>query len=243
MNRAPRGFDRLARWYRTLEYVAFGRDLERARFEFLGELAGRADILLLGEGDGRCAERVAALAPRARIRCVDSSPAMISRASRRLSAAGALGRVSFERADLRGYSPGPGAFDAVASFFVLDCFDAGTVASIIARVSSALRPGSPWLFADFVLPERGLARARARAWLALLYGFFRWETGLRVSALPPSEAILREAGWRPSRRLELQCGLVRSAVYTLAGPGGARAPIQAPTAARQASAEPGPTAS
>jgi ubiquinone/menaquinone biosynthesis C-methylase UbiE len=229
---ASRGFDRLARWYRLLEFAAFGRDLERARFAFLGELAGRGDILLLGEGDVSCAERVAAVAPGARIRCVDSSAGMIERASLRLSAAGALGRVSFERADLRSYAPRAGEYDAVATLFVLDCFDAADVAAIVRRVGAALRPGAPWLFADFVLPPRGLARARARVWLWVLYGFFRLETGLRVAALPPSEAILGEAGWLPHRSLELQRGLVRSAVY-------ARAPA---TAARSASAAPGPKA-
>ncbi len=239
MSRAPRGFDRLARWYRFIEYAAFGRDLERARFGFLGELAGCADILLLGEGDGRCAERVAAVAPGARIHCVDSSPGMIGRASRRLSAAGALGRASLERADLRSFAPAHGSFDAVATLFVLDCFDAGEVASIVSRVSRALRPGSPWLFADFVLPERGLARLRARAWLRALYGFFRWETGLRVSSLPPSQEILSAAGWRPARRLDLQCGLLRSAVYRLDD----GAQLQGATAARRAAAGPGPTAS
>lgn len=226
---ASRGFDRLARWYRLLELAAFGHDLERARFAFLGELAGCSDILLLGEGDGRCAERVAAIAPAARILCVDSSAGMIGRASLRLSAAGTLGRVSFKHADLRTYAPEPGAHDAVATLFVLDCFDAGDVASLVRRVSASLRPGAPWLFADFVLPPRGLARARARAWLSVLYGFFRLETGLRVSALPPSEEILQAAGWHPQRRLDLQCGLVRSAVYGRS----------APTEARSASAEPG----
>ena len=233
------GFDRLARWYRVLEFAAFGRDLERARFAFLGETAGCADILLLGEGDGRCAERVAALAPKARIHCVDSSAGMIGRASLRLSAAGARARASFELADLQSYAPARGAFDAVATLFVLDCFDEAAVASIVERVSASLRPGAPWLFADFVLPPGGLARARARAWLWVLYSFFRLETGLRVSSLPPSERILEAAGWRAQTRLDLQCGLVRSAVFRRAQPVGP----PAPTAALSASAAPGRKAS
>jgi predicted O-methyltransferase YrrM len=213
MSRAQPGFDRVSRWYRALEIAAFGRDLERARFAFLGTLAGCTDILLLGEGDGRCAAQLAAIAPRARIHCVDSSPGMIQRAQSRIEACGALRRVSFERADLGTYLAAPGSFDAVATLFVLDCFDAQGVASLVSRVSPALRSGAPWLFADFVLPAGGLARARARAWLAFLYAFFRWETGLRVSALPPSEAILERAGWRRRACLDLNRGFVRSAVY------------------------------
>jgi len=62
------------------------------------------------------------------------------------------------------------------------------------------------------MPPGGFARLRARAWLSLLYAFFRWETALSVSSLPPSEALLERAGWRRTERLELQMGLVRSAV-------------------------------
>ncbi len=224
---SPRsGFDGLARWYRALEFIAFGRDLERARFEFLGRLSGCRDILLLGEGDGRCAERVARLVPDARILCVDSSPGMIARASRRMGPAAAP-RVTFLCADARLFVPEAGRFDAVATLFFLDCFDDDDVASIVGRVGAALQPGAPWLFADFSLPRGGVARLRSRAWLAVLYFFFRWGAGLRVSRLPPSEEILARAGWSPAECRESQGGMLRSAVYRRSGTNG---PIAAPAA-------------
>jgi SAM-dependent methyltransferase len=213
---AATGFDRLARPYRALEFLAFGRDLERARFAYLGRLAACRDILLLGEGDGRCAARLAAVAPAARILCVDSSPAMVGRASRRIAAADA-GRVDFLCADARSFEPGPGAFDAAATFFFMDCLDPAGAEALAARVGRALRPGATWLFADFVMPARGIARLRARAWLAVLYAFFRMAAGLRVSALPPSEDILARAGWSRAASTDFQGGLVRSAVYTRGG--------------------------
>jgi SAM-dependent methyltransferase len=216
---AGSGFDRLAHAYRALEFVAFGRDLERARFEFLGRLDGCSNILLLGEGDGRCAARLAKLAPRARIVCVDSSPGMIRRASMRPGAE----RVKFICADALSFAPGPAEFDAVATLFFLDCFDAAGVEAIVRRTGAALRPGALWLFADFVVPPRGLSRLRARAWLAVLYSFFRLGTGLRASALPPSELILESAGWSRAECRDLQLGLVRSAVYLRRPPTGAPA--------------------
>lgn len=218
MSPSRAGFDRLARCYRLLEFAAFGSALERARFEYLGRLAGSRDVLLLGEGDGRCAERLAALAPGARIHCVDASPGMIGRASRRLAGSG--GRVTFECADILGFVPRPGGYDAVATFFVLDCLDEAAVASVVGRVGAALRPGAQWLFADFVLPPRGAARVRARIWISLLYGFFRAAAGLRASALPPSEDILMRAGWDLARSRDYQSGLLRSSVYLRAPPRG-----------------------
>jgi SAM-dependent methyltransferase len=225
---ARSGFDWLAPWYRALEFTAFGRDLERARFEYLGRLASCRDILLLGEGDGRCAARLAGIAPHARILCVDSSPGMIGRASRRISGGDAAGRVAFLCADATEFAPEPGAFDAVATLFFLDCFDGETIASTVKRVGDALRPGALWLFADFTVPAAGIARLRARAWLAVLYSFFRLGTGLRVSELPPSEDILGKAGWVRSESRDFQGGLVRSAVFNR--PPGAVAPTGAPAA-------------
>jgi ubiquinone/menaquinone biosynthesis C-methylase UbiE len=212
MNPERPGFDRLSRWYRALEFAAFGRDLERARFAFLDRLAGCSEVLLLGEGDGRFALRLAQAAPKARILCVDSSPGMIERARRRLGGLAAGGRVEFVCEDLLRFAPEPGRFEAVATLFVLDCFDAGGVESIVSRTSPVLRRGALWLFADFVLPAAGPARQRARAWLWLLYAFFRRETGLAVSSLPDSEGMLARYGWVRTESRELQCGMVRSAV-------------------------------
>jgi hypothetical protein len=169
------GFDRLASAYRALEFLAFGGDLERARFAYLDRLASSRDILLLGEGDGRCA-------------------------------------------DARTFAPGPGAFDAVATLFFLDCLDAAEAEALVASAGAGLRAGATWLFADFALPPRGAARLRARAWLAVLYAFFRLAAGLRVSALPPSEDILARAGWSRAAFRDFQGGLVRSAVYARAAP-------------------------
>ena len=212
MKGRSRGFDRLARGYRAMEVLAFGRDLERARFEHLDRLRGCRDILLLGEGDGRCVERLATLAPAARIVCVDSSPGMIERARGRLAGTEASGRVSFICADALTYEPEPLRFDAVDTLFFLDCFGARDAARIVARVGAALKPGAVWLFADFVIPQKGLARARARFWIGFLYAFFRWETGLGVSALPPSEEILEREGWAPVASRDFQHGLIRSAL-------------------------------
>ena len=207
------GFSRLARAYRALEYAAFGGDLERARFAYLDRLAGCSDVLLLGEGDGRCAERLAVLAPRARITCVDKSPGMIARASKRIAATGAAPRVTFTCADALHLALPKGGFDGVATLFFLDCFDARGVEDIVARTGDALRPGSPWLFADFAVPPAGFGRLRARAWLAVLYRFFRLTAGLQASGLPPSEQILGRAGWVRAECRDLQRGLLRSAVF------------------------------
>lgn len=216
---APANFDRLARIYRALEFLAFGRDLERARFCLLDRLAGCESILVLGEGDGRCLARLVHAAPRARLHCFDGSAAMLARARARIAGAEAGRRVTFTQADLRTTEFTAQGYDAVVTLFFLDCFDAATTSALVGRVTRALRPDAGWLFADFAVPPRGYPRLRARLWLALLYGFFRWETGLGARELPPSEALIRAAGFTAVETREHQLGLIRTVFFSRPGSG------------------------
>jgi ubiquinone/menaquinone biosynthesis C-methylase UbiE len=205
-------FDRLARVYRVLEYLAFGRDLERARFCYLEQLGDCREILVLGEGDGRCLARLVTIAPTAHIHCIDASPAMLDRAGRRLSAADQA-RVTFSCVDARALELPTAKYDAVTTFFFLDCFTTTEVRSMVHRIRNSLCPRAIWLFADFALPARGWARWRARLWLGILYAFFRWQTGLTARALPDAEPTIEAAGFVPVLASEFQQGLLRSRVY------------------------------
>ncbi|HTB64267.1 MAG TPA: class I SAM-dependent methyltransferase [Opitutales bacterium] len=215
---AQANFDPLARVYFLLEYAAFGRELERARFCFLEKLRNCRDILLLGEGDGRCMARLAQIAPQARLHCVDASQAMLHRAAARLDAP-TRSRVTFTCAEVQAWTPPVESCDAVVTLFFLDCFSPETVAALVARMQPALRPGALWLFADFILPASGFARWRAQVWLRVMYCFFRWQTGLAVKMLPPSEAILRAAGWKPQAIRDFHGVFVRSVLFSQPGCG------------------------
>ncbi len=212
MKTPAHGFNRLARVYRAIEFLAFGGDLERARFCFLERLRDCRNILILGEGDGRCLAQLLETAPAARIHCLDLSAGMLARARARLSTSAAA-RVTFEQADLLTHALPTATYDAVITFFFLECFTPGQTAGIVARVRASLQPGATWLFADFVLPPRGFARLRAQAWVGLLYLFFRWQTNLTARFLPPSEELIEQAGLERTALRVLQGGLVHSAVY------------------------------
>jgi len=207
-------FGHLARVYASLEYAAFGRDLERARFCFLEQLRECRDILLLGEGDGRCLARLADLAPGARLHYVDASSGMLDRAAARIRPAD-RSRVTFICADARSWTPAARSYDAVVTAFFLDCLPPEQVAALVERLRPALRPGAWWLFTDFILPESGPARWRAQIWLRLMYFFFRWQTGLAVRELPPAEKLLRQGGWLEQARRDFNGGFVRAALFNL----------------------------
>jgi ubiquinone/menaquinone biosynthesis C-methylase UbiE len=208
-------FDRMARAYRWFEYVAFGRALQLARVVHLPALRQCRRILVVGDGDGRCGEVLATIAGTAHVHCIDTSARMLRIAARRVPAS-ARGRVTFERADIRTFDPGEAAWDAVLTMFVLDCLTTDEARQVTRRLARALAPAGQWLFADFVVPARGWRRLRARLWIGLLYRFFRWRTGLSVSQLPPSEALIAEAGLVAVEIDERQAGMVRSVRYAKA---------------------------
>jgi SAM-dependent methyltransferase len=210
---AARTFDRLARIYRPLEYLAFGRDLERARFAHLSRLRDCGNILVAGEGDGRCLERLLSAAPRARIECLDISAAMLAAAKARLAGRADADRVAFRHADLLTTDLPAAAYDAAVTFFFVDCFTAGQADDVLRRIHDSLRPGALWLWADFALPNAGLARLRARIWLAVLYAFFRWQTSLSARELPPMERFFQHAGYEALADSLWQKGLVRSVAW------------------------------
>lgn len=205
-------FDRVARVYRWLEYLAFGRALERAREAHLPALVRCRRILVVGDGDGRALARIAAIAPDARIHCVDTSALMLQQASRRLTTA-ARDRVTFTRADVRTFDIDGQTWDAIVTFFVLDCLTDADVRAVVDRLAPALAPSGIWLYADFALPPRGWRRLRAQVWVGSLYAFFRWRAGLSVSSLPCAESILMDAGFMPVEVETRQAGLIRSVLY------------------------------
>ncbi len=209
----PADFSRLARIYRALEWLAFGGDLERTRFALLDRLAGRRSILVLGEGDGRCLARLLAIAPEARIDCVDVSPGMVARTAERIARLPGRAGVNLVCADALTREYPPRTYDAVVTLFFLDCFTTAQVETLVPRIAAATQPGACWLFADFRLPERGPARWRARAWLGVLYAFFRWRTGLPARALPPSERLIEQAGFRRAEERRRQWDLLGAVLF------------------------------
>ena len=97
-------FDRLARAYRWMEYLSFGRALEHCRFHFLDRLGDRRRALALGDGDGRFTARLLAHYPAIRAHAIDGSAAMLEALRRRALAADAADRLTLELADLRNWS-------------------------------------------------------------------------------------------------------------------------------------------
>ncbi|HHO56486.1 MAG TPA: class I SAM-dependent methyltransferase, partial [Trueperaceae bacterium] len=93
------GFNKLAKFYSGLEYIAFGNLLLRSRFALLSELKDLKQVLIIGGGNGRLLKRIIEDFPDAKIDFLEQSPAMIKIAKSRLTAS-QLERVGFIEADI-----------------------------------------------------------------------------------------------------------------------------------------------
>jgi spermidine synthase len=200
----------IARWYRRIEYAAFGKTLERQRFAWLPRLAGARRVLILGEGDGRTLERLLKLAPEARFDVVEISPEMIALARYRVRNSA---RVDFHCRDARGAIWPRASYDAIVTHFFLDCFTEEEARDLIRRLAAALKTDGSWLISEFAVPAAGLRRLHAEVWIRAMYLFFRITTRLGATMLPPIETLMREAGMERVERDQKRAGLMVAEVW------------------------------
>ena len=208
----PTGFDRVAWCYDALTGLVFGPALQRAQLAALAGLPqGNPHVLILGGGTGWVLTEVLRRRPHATALYLEASPNMLARARARLAreCPQATAQVAFRHGTQATLGPAE-SFDALITFFVLDCIALPDLVGALVQLRAAQRPAAPWLLADFRPARRGWRRVL----LALMYTFFRLSTGLRARVLPDLPAALAGLGLRPSQQGRFYAGAVEAAVFT-----------------------------
>ena len=210
--------DPIARWYRWLEYIGFGRELERRRCAFLREVADARRILVLGEGDGRFLVRIVEQNARqdqgASIDYMDLSGRMLDLARSRVGE-----KVNYYKADARTVRLPAAEYDLIVTHFFLDCFEDDEATAMMERVARSAAPQSRWLISEFRQPSHGWRAVWARVWLWTMYRFFRLATGLRTTHLIDHHPLLHGHGFRLIRVETARFGLVASELWLRDGTG------------------------
>ena len=215
-------FDLLAPHYRWMEFILAGEKLQRCRTRFLDEISSAQNILLLGEGHGRCLIECCRCFPSAQITCVDASEKMLVQAQRQLKKHHIHTQVEFVHADVLHWKPAATTCDLIVTNFFLDCFRADQLEVMIAKLATTMTPDANWLIADFQAASSGLKRLRSQLILAAMYQFFRVITRLPARNLTAPDPILQRAGFVLHRRTESEWGLLHSDWWKRTG--GARPP-------------------
>ncbi|MEA3093198.1 MAG: hypothetical protein QOJ04_4540 [Caballeronia sp.] len=212
-------FDFIAPAYRTLETVAFGGALQRARVACLDEIGLPRRALIVGEGNGRFLCELLRRHPNIAVDCVDESQKMLElarqRIERRLPADAA--RVRFLRHDIKSWTPPEASYDLIVTHFFLDCFSEARIVDIVNRLSRAATPNATWLLADFSVPAQGFARIRAGLWLAAMYRFFQFTAGIEATELDDPSRFLRGVGFALARQHLFRSGMVKSELWRNTG--------------------------
>ncbi len=197
----PPNFDPIARPYRWLEYLSFGRSLERARFHFLGEMKSCKHALVLGDGDGRFTTKLLASNPEIYVDAIDSSAAMLRLLTARAerlgpSAQNRLCTVKIDALDFvaKPQSQDESPYDLLATHFFLDCFTEDDVATLVRGLAPRLIPNALWVVSEFAIPRRQPATLGSQVIVGGLYRAFSLITGLRTQTLPDYARVFRESG-------------------------------------------------
>lgn len=201
--------DPIARWYRWLEYIGFGRALERRREAFLHDVADARRALVLGEGDGRFLARLVPemfRTPGAAIDYIDLSARMLKLARER-----AGDRVNYIHGDALTLPLPPAEYDLIVTHFFLDCLDESEAAALVDRIAVAAAPNARWLISEF----------RAENWwsrpvIAALYLFFRITTGLKTRRLIDHHLWLQQHGFTLEKSERSRAGLLVSELWRIA---------------------------
>ena len=199
-------FDRLAPFYRAMEFFTAGGKLQRCRMAFLGEIPVPRKILLAGEGHGRFLPECVRRFPEAEIVMVDISARMLEIARSKVDS----GRVKFVHSDFLEWDGPCGEFDLIVTNFFLDCFSEDQLATVVSKLGKSATPEAQWLLADFEIAPTPLAGLRSRVILAMLYAFFRIVTGLKARSLVAPNEYLEKSGFTLHRRLTHDWGLLKS---------------------------------
>ena len=201
-------FDAIAPWYRTLETIAFGGALQRARVACLGELGSPRRALIVGEGNGRFLAELLRTHPAVEVDCADASERMLDLARGRLGHE--TGGVRFLHRDIMSWTPPVDHYDLIVTHFFLDCFPEEELAEIVRKLARASTADSSWLLADFCVPPGGFRRIRARVWLRAMYRFFRYVAAIPARELVDPTPFLSAAGFRLVSQQLFRGGVLKS---------------------------------
>ena len=208
-------FDRVARSYRWLETIAFGRSLQRARVLWIGKIPSPKRALILGEGDGRFLCELLRVHPKIDIDCVDASARMstLAQTRARQSHPESWQRIQFIHADILKWSPLK-SYDLIVTHFFLDCFPRDEVKAIVDKLAGAAAHDAVWLLADFTIPPAGIfSQMHAKLLLRMMYLFFRCAAGITANGLVDPSPYLEADNFVPMWHQSSRAAMLKSELW------------------------------
>lgn len=185
----PICFDKVASSYLFLEKALFGSSLQQMRCSHLSHIENSKKILLVGEGCGFFLRRLLEVNQEAMITVVEPSERMVQQAKSRVPDHDRQ-RVFFCKTPLEEFLPQV-QFNAACTCFLWDCFEENQIKKLLPKVLDCLESGGFLINVDFAETRSSEGRRFKISHfilLRMLYGFFRFTTGIestRVTEIKP----------------------------------------------------------
>ena len=185
----------------------FGNQLDEATNSFIHTIGKHAHILILGGGTGEILDQLAINCPTARITFLDASDKMIKQAQQR---AMGMHYVEFITSSVFDVMLND-VYDVVITPFFLDMFKAKKLDALFSLLSRNIRPGTLWLFADFIKSHKLTHKLLIKS----MYIFFKLATGSKNLVIPDYGRHLEKSGFVLEKQLIFMNGLVAARKYCL----------------------------
>jgi ubiquinone/menaquinone biosynthesis C-methylase UbiE len=209
-----RTFDPVAPLYPALEWLAFGKSLDKARGAFLPVIVTAERLLLVGEGNGRFLATCLREKVNGSITVVDSSRKMLASAEKRAATIAHQTTLRFIHRDIRGLSGQQGKFDVIVTHFFLDLFRPESQRAIVSEITQLADSSAFWVDVDY-RPKLRTAFQRTVDWLQ--YRFDRCFSGIEADRhYDPMDCI--KLGWVTVEELEFVNGAVQAHLYQKLAP-------------------------
>jgi tRNA (cmo5U34)-methyltransferase len=204
-------FDYIAPFYDTLAFMVYGNNLRKAKMEFFHLLPKEGRLLLMGGGTGTMLDEILASRNQLIIDYVEASPKMISIA-RKNSDPRYHPQINFITGNHLQIPSGI-TYDAVTSFFVIDCMSQSTATAFATAIIAPLKTDGFFLFADFF--HSGNIFQEALLWF--MYRFFRFTAGIEAATLPDYKVIFGKLPLQEISSKNFLNGFIRSKAFMKSG--------------------------
>jgi ubiquinone/menaquinone biosynthesis C-methylase UbiE len=194
--RALNNFDFVSPIYDALAVVSYAGSIKRAQLALLPEVKDINTAVIVGGGTGWFLVELLSRTNVRHVTYVDLSASMLRKSKELLERTHPewMNRVEFRLGSHESLTEADGPYDLVVTNFLLDLFSDENCFKIAQALSKRLAPSGRWMFVDFLVPERGLARWVAIPLYAGMFTFFRIMSETESRMPPDYEAALTRLG-------------------------------------------------
>jgi len=189
----PADFDKISRYYTFLEKFVFRNKLQEYRCCFLDLMLQAQDVLLVGEGTGSFLSKLLSFNSTVRVTVVEVSHEMANQARSKVETTDQV-RVFFHEKAVSDFHTSQ-KYDFICTFFFWDCFNEKQIKRMFPHLACKLQPQGKLLNADFFENSYSGGECRIQHFflLRILYGFFRFATGIKAESVLEIDGIAKQS--------------------------------------------------